>query len=471
MFRAASRTLFTSLGVGAVLFKTNLLLLDVDIKSTPRYKYGELISNFYLGEQDVPSPPFVSSKDEVDLWMNKVRDPVMKIEALFRFFSFARYVLKEEDQYLVLGINPNATQKRAMALFSTIYTKIGVVEMNNELGSTLGLDSGIYLVRPCSKFDGDLNPRQQGTLKYIKYDQDADVSVSGLDKFVRKNGLPKVLYVYNYDKLYPLFAKTHERSLRCFYILTSQLNPYSKSYEKLLSNLNRLATEYEQDMVFAVIPNEDIASKLGFVRDKKLRRTRRPEARITDYNLLISTKLNQFGKFDTVDCKNPDVKCEELLNTHYTKKNSYSEKDFSYDALKKFIDDSLSNSMPQYYEKKPSPKINAKKLNSRTFKPEVLDSDKDVLVEIYGKYCPACMAFGEHYDRLAGELKKYEGLSVVRVCADHNLIPEISDKKPHTPIFWYYKKGHKDNPVKFEGSNKSEELKDFVKKNASFELD
>jgi thiol-disulfide isomerase/thioredoxin len=471
MFRAASRTLFASLGAGAVLLKTNLLLLEVpeEMKNSARYRYAELVSKFYLGESEVPTLPPLGNKDDIELWLNKVREPILHIESQARFFSFARYVLKEEDQYLVLGVNLTPTQKRVLGVYSTIYTKIGVVEASSELGNSLGLDSGVYIVKPCSKFDGDFNPKQQGTLKYIKYEQ--ELSLNGLDKFARKNGVPKVIYIYNFDKLYMLFNKTHEGSLRCFYVLTSQLNPYSKSYEKLQRNLYRLATEYDNQIVFAVVPNEDIAGKLGFIRDKKLRRSRLPEARIQDFNILISTQPNQVGKFDKIDCRNTDQDCGELISTHYTKKTAYVEKDFSYEALKKFIDDTLSDSLPQYYERKPLPKVNAKKLNARTFKTEVLDSDKDVLVEIYGKYCPACMAFAENYDKLAGDLKKYEDLRVVKVCADHNLIPEISDKKPHTPIFWYYKKGQKDSPIKYEGSNKADELKEFVKKNASFSID
>jgi len=78
----------------------------------------------------------------------------------------------------------------------------------------------------------------------------------------------------------------------------------------------------------------------------------------------------------------------------------------------------------------------------------VLNSDKDVLLEIYGKYCPGCFAFSEKFDQLAENLKPHqENLIVVKICTDHNYVPELSDKKPYTPIFWYYKQGDKENPV------------------------
>lgn len=102
----------------------------------------------------------------------------------------------------------------------------------------------------------------------------------------------------------------------------------------------------------------------------------------------------------------------------------------------------------------------------------MIDSDCDVLLEIFGKYCPGCMAFASKFDDLAGELKKYSAnLSVVKLCTDYNFVPELSDKKPYTPIFWYYKRGDKTNPVQFKGRNSVEELQEFVRANATFSFE
>jgi len=100
-----------------------------------------------------------------------------------------------------------------------------------------------------------------------------------------------------------------------------------------------------------------------------------------------------------------------------------------------------------------------KKINRINFEKEVIKSENDVLLEIYGKFCPACNFFAPKFDSFAGEMQEYKNLTIGKVCADHNYIPELKNSKPYTPIFWYYKAGDKDNPVQYEGKNDPEQLR------------
>lgn len=116
------------------------------------------------------------------------------------------------------------------------------------------------------------------------------------------------------------------------------------------------------------------------------------------------------------------------------------------------MEKSIKGELEMYYENQTPPMTNIRKISAVEFKQEVLESPKDVLLEIYGKYCPGCRAFAPKFNEFAGKLTSYKGdLLVGKICADYNQVPELVSKKPFTPIFWYYKKGDKENPVKYEG--------------------
>jgi hypothetical protein len=49
------------------------------------------------------------------------------------------------------------------------------------------------------------------------------------------------------------------------------------------------------------------------------------------------------------------------------------------------------------------------------------------------------------------------------------MVPEISGKKPYTPIFWLYKKGQKEAPIEYKGKYDKEELYQFIRTNLTQE--
>jgi thiol-disulfide isomerase/thioredoxin len=159
-----------------------------------------------------------------------------------------------------------------------------------------------------------------------------------------------------------------------------------------------------------------------------------------------------------------------MMEKHYMKRAEFHGENLDY--FEDWIDRVKTGKFTQYYEYIEPPKVHVEKIHRLNFKNEVLDSDQDFLLEIYGKYCPSCKFFAPKFDEFAGEMKKkFPGLRVGKLCADHNQIPELVGKKPYTPIFWYYKAGSKDAPVQYEGKNDTFELLKFVRENATFSLE
>ena len=265
-----------------------------------------------------------------------------------------------------------------------------------------------------------------------------------------------------------MFSKIYKGSLKVLYILTSQMNPYSDKYDDMLKVLLNISKKYGNEIPIVIVPNDDIARKLGIIRNKKLRRFRTPEVKFLDFNKLVSTEAVD-GVFPITDCTNKDNKCHDLIDTHYTRKNTL-DKVITEENLEEFIQKSLIGEYEQYYELDTTPCAAVRKLCGRDFVKEVIESDKDVIVEFYGKYCPGCNAFKKSFNDIAQELQVHkETLTVARICIDHNMIPEISEKKPFTPIFWYYKKGKKNEPVQYKGKIDKEKLLNFIQDNLTQE--
>lgn len=423
---------------------------------------------FYTeGERVLPLPASIGT-EELDVWVEKCKHPSVTPKDLAQFYSYARRVIKGDDSYMLISVDSSPEELSALKAFSVVQVHVPLVEIGPQVATSLGLEKGVYVCRPYSRLDGEKDVTKMGMLQYFK----CPLNVADLVAFqqwlvtIRH---PTIGYLGELEKIFPHLVRVHSGSRRSLLILTSQLNHHSKRYQQLIDDLIQLQREHP-DVVIAIIPSDLAASKMGVMRDKKLRRMHIPEARFVDYNRMIGTSVGTDGKFEEVDCKQNEGKCSDLSDTHYTRKTAYKGETMDHSQLSQFLQDSLSGSTPQYYESKSLPLRNAKKLNAGNFKEEVLESKEDVLLEIYGKYCPGCRSFAPKFDALAGELKKVSGLKVVKVCSDYNHIPELSDKKPFTPIFWYYRAGAKDAPIKYEGSNKTDDLRAFVAQHSSTPL-
>eukprot|EP00656_Telonema_subtile_P040079 TRINITY_DN45148_c0_g1_i4.p1 TRINITY_DN45148_c0_g1~~TRINITY_DN45148_c0_g1_i4.p1 ORF type:complete len:186 (-),score=63.63 TRINITY_DN45148_c0_g1_i4:63-620(-) len=105
------------------------------------------------------------------------------------------------------------------------------------------------------------------------------------------------------------------------------------------------------------------------------------------------------------------------------------------------------------------------KIVQKSFRKEVLESDNDVLVEFYAPWCGHCKELKPKYDSLAKSLKDVPTLTVGKVDAEANELPDV--KIEGFPTIKLWPSGHKDAPVNFQGERTEEALLAFLKEHVT----
>ena len=135
-----------------------------------------------------------------------------------------------------------------------------------------------------------------------------------------------------------------------------------------------------------------------------------------------------------------------------------------------FIDDWSKGKLTPYIRSEPIPSNNNGeiiKLVGKTYKKEVLDNDKDVLVYCVSPWCKKCQEFEPELEKLAKKLKKNNNKLVIgKIDATLNDIDELQIHNFPTIVF--YPGNAKDKePVELKGrKNSAEILEKFILKNA-----
>ena len=441
------------------LLKEKLHMTDEEIEL--RLKHN---SNFvYIHGERVHKIPIGTQLKDIDSWVAKCQQPVIRLEVKAQFYAFCRKIVSDDEDFVLVyrGLGPEA--RKVAEMYSRLKYKLPIIELPEQVCEELGIPAGVTVVQPFSKFNGEFEVEKQGKLKFLTL-TDQDFNIEQLDNWVKSSTSLALSYIDSYDKIYPMFSKVYNGPLKVLYVMTSQMNPYSKKYDELLGTLIKIQKKYGSEVHIAILPNDDIAKKLGVLRNKRLRRFRTPELRFLDFGKLVGiTKVE--GEYPIIDCSSDKTKCSELVDTHYTRK-AFFDKPITEEGLGEFVEKCMSGDYQQYYETDTTPSAAVRKLCGKDFVKEVIEADRDVIVEFYGKYCPGCRNFKKYYSEIAQELQELsDTVTVAKICIDYNMIPEISDKKPYTPIFWIYKKGQKSEPVQYKGKIEKSKLISFIRDN------
>jgi len=135
-----------------------------------------------------------------------------------------------------------------------------------------------------------------------------------------------------------------------------------------------------------------------------------------------------------------------------------------------FVDDFVAGKVDPSIKSEPIPEKQEGPVTvivAHNYQAEVIDNDKDVLVEFYAPWCGHCKALAPKYEELAAmyssaELSKL--VTVAKVDATANDVPVEIQGFPTIKLF---PAGAKDSPVEYSGSRTVEDLADFIKKNGS----
>ncbi|CDJ61059.1 hypothetical protein, conserved [Eimeria maxima] len=105
-----------------------------------------------------------------------------------------------------------------------------------------------------------------------------------------------------------------------------------------------------------------------------------------------------------------------------------------------------------------------------TFKSQVLDSGKDVLLLVYAPWCGHCKKLEPTYEefaKLVAESKSAnEALVVAKMDGSANRLPDEKYKVTGFPTVWFFKKGS-DTPIEFMGERTANGLASFVQQHSS----
>jgi len=251
-------------------------------------------------------------------------------------------------------------------------------------------------------------------------------------QFINKHILPLVGEITNDNQ-----AQYHSKDLplvKIYSDLNWQLNAKGANY--LLNKIRRIAKEYKDKFVFAV------ASKSKFQKE------------VDDFGL---------------------PKGENPFVIHDTKKGHKFPAGslFSGDSLKEHLEAFLGNKLESYVKSEPIPESQPEDgpvvVVGKNFEDVVLDSSKDVLLEIYAPWCGHCKTLEPKYKELAQTMKKYSSVTIAKVDGTANDLPPKFSVSGFPTIF-FVPGNKKDAPLKYDGAREVTDFVSYIKKHASIPL-
>jgi protein disulfide isomerase family A protein 3 len=169
----------------------------------------------------------------------------------------------------------------------------------------------------------------------------------------------------------------------------------------------------------------------------------------------FSHELEEYGLADKKSSEKPIVAGQNEKGEKF-----YMTDEFSPENLKKFVDDVLAGKLQAYLKSEAVPENNnepVKVVVAKNFK-QIVDQDKDVLVEFYAPWCGHCKKLAPIFDELGIKMKN-EDVVVAKMDATANDVPSHFTVTGFPTLYWV-PKGKKMDPVRYGGGR---ELDDFVK--------
>ncbi|MBA0623055.1 hypothetical protein Godav_008547 [Gossypium davidsonii] len=135
--------------------------------------------------------------------------------------------------------------------------------------------------------------------------------------------------------------------------------------------------------------------------------------------------------------------------------------------IEEFCSGLLHGSISTYFKSQPIPdnvRNNASVLAvvGKTFDDLVLNSPKNVLLEVYTPWCINCETTSKQVEKLAKHFKGLNSLIFAKIDASANEHPKL--QVDDYPSLFLYKAGDKDNPIKLSTKSGSKELAAFINK-------
>lgn len=148
--------------------------------------------------------------------------------------------------------------------------------------------------------------------------------------------------------------------------------------------------------------------------------------------------------------------------------------DSAVESIRQFVVEYLEGKLEPYIKSAPVPEANdtpVKVVVGKNFNDVVLDSSKDVLIELYAPWCGHCKKLEPIYDELAEKLKNVENVVIAKMDATANDSPHPKYQASGYPTLFFAPANDKENPVPYQGERDVKSMEAFIKrKSASWKV-
>ncbi|RWR73400.1 protein disulfide isomerase-like protein 1-5 [Cinnamomum micranthum f. kanehirae] len=147
------------------------------------------------------------------------------------------------------------------------------------------------------------------------------------------------------------------------------------------------------------------------------------------------------------------------------------ESDLTANSLEEFCHGLLHGTLSPYYKSEPIPDTKGivHAVVGKTFDTLVLNSDKNVLLEVYTPWCINCEAVSKQIEQLAKHFEGLDSIIFARIDASLNEHPKLQIND--YPSLLFYPSGDKLNPIKLSKKPSLKELVMFINANVKIEED
>ena len=162
----------------------------------------------------------------------------------------------------------------------------------------------------------------------------------------------------------------------------------------------------------------------------------------------------------------PSIRIGDPRNRQFNKYKMNDE--INESNIIKFFKDWKDNKLEKVLKSEDIPKENNEpvyKIVSKSFKDEVINNDKDVLIKFYAPWCGHCKALAPTYIDLAKKLKNNSKLLIAECDATANEFEDIEIRSYPTIKFWSGKNKNQ-KPIDFSGDRTVDGFVKFLKENA-----
>lgn len=137
----------------------------------------------------------------------------------------------------------------------------------------------------------------------------------------------------------------------------------------------------------------------------------------------------------------------------------------SHTAIKAWLADVLAGKLSANLKSEDAPEDNngpVKVVVGSTFKAEVVESNKDVLVEFYAPWCGHCKALEPEFNKLGEEFKSVDSVVIAKMDATANEVDEVEVEG--FPTLFFFKAGSKE-ATKYEGGRTAGDMAKYIREN------